>query len=93
MSRRVAEKALWEAEGRRKRRRPRVGTGAESCDGCGVGSGARLTSGVGLESFSEGNGALCDDDVILSGGLMLMGWLRWFALFVGFVRWGNCDGE
>ena len=55
MRRRVAEKALCEAEGWRKRRRPR--------DWEGVGAGSRMGvasrgSRIGLGSLSEGNGFL-----------------------------------
>src|SRR5216684_8547888 len=69
--RRVAEKALCEAEGCRRAKRLRR---------CGAGIGASSGSRIGLGSSFAVTGLV---GLILSVGLMLMGWRGWFALRIG----------
>src|SRR5258708_28159423 len=69
--RRVAEKALCEAEGRRRAKRLRR---------CGAGIGASSGSRIGLGSSFAVTGLV---GLILSVGLMLMRWRGWFALRIG----------
>src|SRR5216683_5095508 len=65
--RRVAEKALCEAEGCRRAKRLRR---------CGAGIGASSGSRIGLGSSFAVTGLV---GLILSVGLMLMGWRGWFV--------------